>query len=656
MYSLLKKVASIGTFAGQPMSHRQSTVVTNYYALSIFALGFTIGSAMLGYYGKVLLSSFLYGAAILSLLPIVLNHFQYYSASRLLLCAEIVVSVFCISISTKSLFGSTITPSNYFDSRFFLVASVIIPITTFRISEKGLLLSGIAFSFVGLVLFDPLHNWLHIGYYDLAPATRDYYFIANFYPLMAYIFIVTGFIFIKDQQEKTQQQNETLIAQLSHSNQLLKEKHEEIEAQNQEIQAQSEELVTNQEQLVEAMQIIELQKTQLHGLNKDLETELTNKNQQLLVANQELTKYNNELRQFSYTISHNLRGPIARLLGLTDLMIKEDEHLSESQAQLVAMIRQSAMEFDGIIKDLNKIIDIRNEIYKIREKVYFQDEWDIVKTSLLSFVTPDMKIQSDFQQAPIIYTVKPIVQSILYNLANNAMKYRSPERPLRLTVSTSVVNDAIVLQVADNGLGINLALFENDLFKLYRRFHSHTEGKGMGLYLVKSQIEAIGGSIRVESELDKGTTFYVHMPILPAIEEQLVFDAEYGSIFYNAKVNCAGIVWKKQITSEQYRTLFNQCLNIVKMYHTPYWVSDLRLQGVVAVEDQRWMLQTIYPEANRNGLVQTAIIYNPHHHSSDYPERIRAAAEHLGIQIQFFDNRKDADEWIRMSFETTAAR
>ncbi len=656
MYSLLKKVASIGTFAGQPMSNRQSTVVTNYYALSIFALGFIIGSAMLGYYGQVVLCSMLYGAAIFSLLPIVLNHFQYYSASRLILCAEIVISVLGISILTKSLFSATITPSNYFDSRFFLVASVIIPITTFRISERGLLLSGIAFSFLGLLLFDALHNWLHIGYYDLAPATRDYYFIANFYPLMAYIFIVTGFIFIKDQQEKAQEQNESLIAQLSNTNQLLKEKHEEIEAQNHEIQTQSEELVTNQEQLVEAMQTIELQKTQLHGINKDLESELTNKNQQLLVANQELTKYNNELRQFSYTISHNLRGPIARLLGLTDLMTKEEKDLSTSQWQLVNMIRQSAMEFDGIIKDLNKIIDIRNEIYKIREKVYFQDEWDIVKTSLLSFVTPDMKIQSDFQHAPIIYTVKPIIQSILYNLASNAMKYRSPERPLRLSVTTSAINDEIVLRVTDNGLGINLSLFENDLFKLYRRFHTHTEGKGMGLYLVKSQIEAIGGSIRVESELDKGTTFYVHMPMPNEVEEQLVFDTPYGSIFYNAKLNCAGIVWKKQITSEEYRTLFTKCLNIVKMYHTPYWVSDIRFQGVVSVEDQRWMLQTIYPEANRNGLIQTALIYNPQHHPKDYLERIQAAADQLGITIQFFDNRKSADEWIQYTFENSVAR
>jgi signal transduction histidine kinase len=655
MYSFLKKVAAAGTFDGQSMTDRQSIVVTNYYALSIFTLGFVIGSTMLGYYGQTILSSFLYTAAILSLLPIALNQLRYYSASRLILCAEIVSSVLSISILGKSLFGSHITPSNYFDIRFFLVASVIIPITTFRMSEKPLLLVGVSFSFLSLCLFDPLHNWLHIGYYDLVPATRDYYFIANFYPLMAYVFIVAGFIFMKGQQEKTGQQNEALIVQLSDTNQLLQSKNAEIEAQNQEIQTQSEELVTNQEQLVEAMQIIELQKTQLHGLNKDLETELTNKNSQLLGTNQELIKYNNELRQFSYTISHNLRGPIARLLGLTDLLSKEEQHLSASQHQLVAMIRQSAVEFDGIIKDLNKIIDIRNEIYKIREKVYFQDEWDIVKTSLLSFVTPEMKIQSDFQAAPIVYTVKPIVQSILYNLASNAMKYRSPERALRLTVATSITNDEIILQVADNGLGINLSLFENDLFKLYRRFHTHTEGKGMGLYLVKSQVEAIGGSICVESELDKGTTFFVHIPTPPEIEEQLVFDTQYGSIFYNAKLNCAGIVWKKQITSEEYRALFSECLNIVKLYHTPYWISDIRNQGVVSADDQRWMLQTIYPEANKNGLVQTALIYNPQNFSTEYMARIQAAADGLGINLQFFDNRKDADAWIQTSFENSSA-
>ncbi|MBI3220763.1 MAG: hypothetical protein HYZ44_14710 [Bacteroidetes bacterium] len=654
MYSILKKVTATGTRASQSMTDQQTIIVSNYYALSLFSLAFVIGAAFLIYYQQYLLSSFLLAAGVISLVPIVFNYLGYYSVSRLVLCAVFVCAVLGISILGKTLLGKHITPSNFFDIRFFLVASVIIPITTFRIAEKRLLLTGISFSFLGLCLFDPLHNFLHIGYYDLVPATRDYYFIANFYPLMAYSFIVTGFIFIKSQQEKTAQQNEALITQLSDTNLLLHEQHQEIEAQNNEIQTQTEELITNQEQLVEAVKIIELQKTQLFGLNQDLETELTNKNQQLLGTNQELTKYNNELRQFSYTISHNLRGPIARLLGLTDLMSKEDQHLSASQLQLITMIRQSALEFDGIIKDLNKIIDIRNEIYKIREKVSFQDEWDIVKSSLLGFVTPDMKIQSDFQQAPIIYTVKPIVQSILYNLASNAMKYRSPERPLRLTVATSLVNDHIILQVTDNGLGINLSLFENDLFKLYRRFHTHTEGKGMGLYLVKSQIEAIGGSIRVESELDKGTTFYVNLPILSEIEEQLVFDRDYGSIFYNAALNCAGIVWKKQITSEQYRTLFSQCVDIVKMYHTPYWISDLRLQGTVSVDDQRWMLQTIFPEANKNGLVQVAIIYNPQQHSAEYPDRIKAAAIGLGINIQFFENRTTANEWVRQSFELTA--
>ncbi len=637
------------------MMQRQSVIVSNYYALSISFFAFVLGTILVIFFTPNILTIFIYLAALISLLPIAFNRAGWYTVSRFFLCAEVTLFSMGITVLSKSSFGEFVEPSDFFNVRFILVGSVIIPLTTFRLKERMYLIAGIAFSFLSLCLLDPLLNALHIGYFDLKQTGNDYYFTSNFYPLMAYIFLVVGFLFLKFQQEKTEERNEILIGQLSNSNQLLFEKNQEIESQNQEIQTQSEELITNQDHLMEAMNIIELQKTQLQGINQNLETELVNKNNQLVNTNQELTKYNNELRQFSYTISHNLRGPIARLLGLTDLMTKEAEHLSESQLQLVVMIRQSAMEFDGIIRDLNKIIDIRNEIYKIREKVYFQDEWDIVKTSVLSSVTPDMKIQSDFQQAPIVYTVKPIAQSILYNLTNNAIKYSSPERPLRLSVTSTVVDNEIVLQVEDNGLGINLELFENDLFKLYRRFHTHTEGKGMGLYLVKSQIEAIGGSIRVESVLNKGTTFYVHMPIPSEIEEQLIFDAEYGSIFYNAEINCAGIVWRKQVTSEQYRNLFNKCLNMVKMYHTPYWISDLRQQGVVSTDDQRWMLQTIFPEANKSGLTQVAIIYNPQNHTTEYPTRIRVAAESMGIAIQFFDNRKSADEWIRLSFENSSS-
>ncbi|MFN8887596.1 MAG: hypothetical protein ACK5WF_09065, partial [Cyclobacteriaceae bacterium] len=108
-------------------------------------------------------------------------------------------------------------------------------------------------------------------------------------------------------------------------------------------------------------------------------------------------------------------------------------------------------------------------------------------------------------------------------------------------------------------------------------------------------------------------------------------------------------------TSEEYRALFSECLNIVKLYHTPYWISDIRNQGVVSADDQRWMLQTIYPEANKNGLVQTALIYNPQNFSTEYMARIQAAADGLGINLQFFDNRKDADAWIQTSFENSSA-
>ena len=96
------------------------------------------------------------------------------------------------------------------------------------------------------------------------------------------------------------------------------------------------------------------------------------------------------------------------------------------------------------------------------------------------------------------------------NLISNAIKYRHQDRPPIITIQTKKTETEICLSISDNGMGIDLNAFKEKLFKLYNRFHFHIEGKGMGLYLVKTQITAIGGRIEIESEVDKGTTFKVY--------------------------------------------------------------------------------------------------------------------------------------------------
>jgi signal transduction histidine kinase len=104
-----------------------------------------------------------------------------------------------------------------------------------------------------------------------------------------------------------------------------------------------------------------------------------------------------------------------------------------------------------------------------------------------------------------------MVHSILLNLVSNAIKYRSPTKPLKVNIGTRLNSHYTILEVSDNGLGIDLDLFRKDIFKMYKRFHHHQEGKGLGLYLIKSQAESLNGYVEINSETGVGTTFKVYI-------------------------------------------------------------------------------------------------------------------------------------------------
>ena len=106
------------------------------------------------------------------------------------------------------------------------------------------------------------------------------------------------------------------------------------------------------------------------------------------------------------------------------------------------------------------------------------------------------------------------------------------------------------------------------------------------------------------------------------------------------------MVWKKQPTSEQYRIMFSKCYEIVRLYGTPYWLSDMRKQGDISVEDQQWMVGNILIEAIRDGLKRIVGIYDPAQHNEDYRARIKSQTEKFGVDMDFFNSRKEAEDWI----------
>jgi signal transduction histidine kinase len=121
------------------------------------------------------------------------------------------------------------------------------------------------------------------------------------------------------------------------------------------------------------------------------------------------------------------------------------------------------------------------------------------------------KVISDFSKLNDVTSLYPYMESIFYNLLSNAIKYRHPDRSPVIRVRSEVVDGYGLITFEDNGLGIDVEKYKDSLFNLYKRFHFHTEGKGMGLYLVKTQLTALGGKIEVKSKIDEGTRFNIYL-------------------------------------------------------------------------------------------------------------------------------------------------
>jgi light-regulated signal transduction histidine kinase (bacteriophytochrome) len=142
--------------------------------------------------------------------------------------------------------------------------------------------------------------------------------------------------------------------------------------------------------------------------------------------------------------------------------------------------------------------------------VFFEKVLENVKSTLRrTLVDTRSEIFTDFSEVPSIAYIPSYLESILVNLITNAIKYRHPERSPVIEIYTYIENDSTFLMVKDNGVGIDLEKYGNRIFHIYQTFHNHKDAEGVGLFLVRNKIESLQGSIAVQSEVDKGSTFTI---------------------------------------------------------------------------------------------------------------------------------------------------
>ncbi|RKS98523.1 PAS domain-containing protein [Flavobacterium sp. 123] len=221
----------------------------------------------------------------------------------------------------------------------------------------------------------------------------------------------------------------------------------------------------------------------------------------------ELTQNNKDLKQFSYITSHNLRAPLSNLTGLLNLI--EDIPIENDELQeILDGFNKSTHLLNETINDLVKVIIIKDNPSIKKEEILLKEVFENVFSQLsfqIELFKPIIKI--NFDNVSIININKAYIESILLNLLTNAIKYRSENRKLKITIHANQVDDQVELSFKDNGIGIDLERNKDKVFGLYQRFHNYPDSKGLGLYLVKSQVETMGGTISIESEVNKGTAF-----------------------------------------------------------------------------------------------------------------------------------------------------
>ncbi len=247
------------------------------------------------------------------------------------------------------------------------------------------------------------------------------------------------------------------------------------------------------------------------GIAQDItEQRRTEKERANILA--DMMQRNKDLEQFSYIISHNLRSPVANIKGLTELL-NSVGNTDEDIATFVRELAVTAGKLDEVIKDLNQILQIKSNASEHTELVTFEEVIADVCLSINDQIKNEhVRIVANFSEAPEMTCIKSYLHSIFFNLISNSIKYRHPERTSVISIESQITKDKLTIVYRDNGLGIDLNKWGKDVFGLYRKFHSNADGKGMGLYMIKTHVETMGGKIYLDSEVNKGVIFTIEYP------------------------------------------------------------------------------------------------------------------------------------------------
>ncbi len=240
-------------------------------------------------------------------------------------------------------------------------------------------------------------------------------------------------------------------------------------------------------------------------------TLMVEREKEMLQSVEVISDQNKRLINFTHIVSHNLRTHSGNLSTVLNLFFESDS--PEEKEEMLGYLKQISTGFTDTVNHLNEIVAVQTKKNLQKETI-----------NLCTYIERCLEtIAMDIRQAGVVVTNHvsadttfvyntAYLESILLNFLTNGIKYRSPERMSTIDLSIDKNDHELVLHIADNGIGINLKENGTKLFGMYNTFGSHPEARGIGLFITKYQVEAMGGTIDVASEPGVGTTFTIHFP------------------------------------------------------------------------------------------------------------------------------------------------
>jgi PAS domain S-box-containing protein len=219
---------------------------------------------------------------------------------------------------------------------------------------------------------------------------------------------------------------------------------------------------------------------------------------------------NNKLYNFAHIISHNIRSHTSNLSMVIDVIDQTDD--IPEKLSYYDLFKEGTQKLSETIEYLNEIITIQQKINIEKKGIYLKHEIEKTRMALSqSIKESQIVITNSIPDSLIVNVIPAYLDSILLNLFTNAIKYKSLERNATLEISSETKDNYSIINFKDNGLGLNLEKHGHKLFGMYKTFHGNEDAKGIGLFLTKNQLEAMGGKIEIESQVGLGSNFKIYL-------------------------------------------------------------------------------------------------------------------------------------------------